>query len=78
MTTGSAVQGQPTPDPATSGLEGIVAARTPLSEVDGLKGVLTIRGYDIEVPRNAVVPIDADLGDAALQMMERNMHAKIV
>src|SRR5262249_38985594 len=40
--------GQPGPDPATSGLEGIVAARTPLSEVDGLKGILTIRGYDIE------------------------------
>jgi citrate synthase len=48
MTTGSAVNGKPAPDPATSGLEGIVAARTPLSEVDGLKGVLTIRGYDIE------------------------------
>src|SRR5918995_1790490 len=48
MTTGSAVQGKPAPDPASSGLEGIVAARTPLSEVDGLKGVLTIRGYDIE------------------------------
>jgi len=48
MTTGSAVNEQPAPDPATSGLEGIVAARTPLSEVDGLKGVLTIRGYDIE------------------------------
>jgi citrate synthase len=48
MTTGSAVSGKPAPDPATSGLEGIVAARTPLSEVDGLKGVLTIRGYDIE------------------------------
>src|SRR5690348_14174187 len=48
MTTGSAVGGRPAPDPATSGLEGIVAARTPLSEVDGLKGILTIRGYDIE------------------------------
>jgi citrate synthase len=48
MTTGSAVSGKPAPDPATSGLEGIVAARTPLSEVDGLKGILTIRGYDIE------------------------------
>jgi citrate synthase len=48
MTTGSAVNGKPAPDPATSGLEGIVAARTPLSEVDGLKGILTIRGYDIE------------------------------
>jgi citrate synthase len=48
MTTGSAVSGKPAPDPASSGLEGIVAARTPLSEVDGLKGILTIRGYDIE------------------------------
>lgn len=48
MTTGSAVNNKPTPDPASSGLEGIVAARTPLSEVDGLKGVLTISGYDIE------------------------------
>jgi len=48
MTTGSAVGGRPAPDPATSGLEGIVAARTPLSEVDGQKGILTIRGYDIE------------------------------
>ena len=48
MTTGSAVSGRPAPDPATSGLEGIVSARTPLSEVDGLKGILTIRGYDIE------------------------------
>jgi len=48
MTTGPAVNNKPAPDPATSGLEGIVAARTPLSEVDGLKGVLTIRGYDIE------------------------------
>src|SRR3954463_4584532 len=48
MTTGSAVSGKPAPDPATSGLEGIVAARTELSDVDGLKGILTIRGYDIE------------------------------
>jgi citrate synthase len=48
MTTGSAINGKPAPDPATSGLEGIVSARTPLSEVDGLKGILTIRGYDIE------------------------------
>jgi citrate synthase len=48
MTTGSAVNDRPAPDPATSGLEGIVAARTPLSDVDGLKGILTVRGYDIE------------------------------
>jgi nicotinamidase-related amidase len=37
-----------------------------------------IRGYEIEVPREGVVPIDERLGDAALQMMERNMHADIV
>ncbi|MFN8525803.1 MAG: citrate synthase/methylcitrate synthase [Chloroflexota bacterium] len=37
-----------TPDPATSGLEGIVAARTDLSDVDGQRGILTIRGYDVE------------------------------
>src|SRR4051794_2928594 len=48
MTTGSAVSATAQRDPATSGLEGIVAARTELSDVDGLKGVLTIRGYDIE------------------------------
>jgi len=49
MTTGgSAVTATEQRDPATSGLEGIVAARTELSDVDGLKGILTIRGYDIE------------------------------
>jgi len=49
MTTGSSgVTATAQRDPATSGLEGIVAARTELSDVDGLKGVLTIRGYDIE------------------------------
>jgi citrate synthase len=36
------------PDPASSGLEGIVVARTDLSDVDGRRGVLTVRGYDIE------------------------------
>src|SRR5919112_2052704 len=34
MTTGPAANAKPAPDPATSGLEGIVAARTPLSELD--------------------------------------------
>ena len=48
MTTGSTASAQALRDPATSGLEGIVAARTELSEVDGQKGILTIRGYDIE------------------------------
>ncbi len=36
------------PDAASSGLEGIVVARTDLSDVDGQRGVLTIRGYDVE------------------------------
>ncbi len=42
------VNGAAAPDPATSGLEGIVVARTELSDVDGLKGKLTVRGYDVE------------------------------
>ena len=37
-----------------------------------------IRGYEIVVPRDAVAHIDADLGRAALAMMESNMHAEIV
>jgi citrate synthase len=48
MTTGATASGKPAPDPATSGLEGIVAARTILSDVDGQQGVLTIRGYSVE------------------------------
>jgi citrate synthase len=48
MTTGATASGKPAPDPATSGLEGIVAARTVLSDVDGQQGVLTIRGYSVE------------------------------
>jgi citrate synthase len=48
MTTGRTASVTAQRDPATSGLEGIVAARTELSDVDGLKGILTIRGYDIE------------------------------
>ena len=40
--------GASAPDPATSGLEGIVVARTELSDVDGQQGRLTIRGYDVE------------------------------
>jgi citrate synthase len=40
--------GGPARDPAESGLEGIVVARTELSDVDGQRGRLTIRGYDVE------------------------------
>ncbi len=35
-------------DAATSGLEGLVVARTELSDVDGQRGQLTIRGFDVE------------------------------
>src|SRR3954468_20614550 len=48
MTTGQTASVTAQRDPATSGLEGIVAARTELSDVDGQKGILTIRGYDVE------------------------------
>ena len=44
MSTGT----KPVPDAASSGLEGVVVARTELSDVDGLRGKLTIRGYDVE------------------------------
>ena len=37
-----------------------------------------IRGFDIRVVRDAVVPIDDELGDAALRMMEANMDADLV
>jgi nicotinamidase-related amidase len=37
-----------------------------------------LRGYDIIVPSDAVAHIDAELADAALEMMRRNLHAEIV
>jgi nicotinamidase-related amidase len=36
-----------------------------------------LRGYEIVVPRDAVAHIDPALADAALTMMERNMHADL-
>lgn len=45
---GAATARKPAPDAATSGLEGIVVARTVLSDVDGTAGQLTIRGYSVE------------------------------
>jgi nicotinamidase-related amidase len=36
-----------------------------------------VRHFDIRVPRDAVAPIDRELGDAALRMMERNMRVDI-
>ena len=37
-----------------------------------------VRHYSVCVPTDAVAPIDRDLGDAALRMMERNMRAALV
>jgi nicotinamidase-related amidase len=37
-----------------------------------------VRHYSVVVPNDAVAHIDADLGTAALAMMERNMSAEIV
>ncbi|MBW8483435.1 cysteine hydrolase family protein [Actinomadura parmotrematis] len=37
-----------------------------------------IRHFTVQVPRDAVAAIDDRLGEAALEMMERNMHAEIV
>jgi nicotinamidase-related amidase len=37
-----------------------------------------VRHYSVCVPSDAVAPIDPELGDAALTMMQRNMRAEIV
>lgn len=37
-----------------------------------------IRHFGVTVPPDAVAHIDADLADAALQMMQRNMRAEVV
>jgi nicotinamidase-related amidase len=37
-----------------------------------------VRGFSVVIPSDAVAPIDPDLGDAALKMMERNMGARVV
>jgi nicotinamidase-related amidase len=36
-----------------------------------------VRGFEVRVARDAVVPLDSELGDAALKMMERNMSASV-
>ena len=36
-----------------------------------------LRGYDVAVVRDAVAHIHQNLGDAALEMMARNMHAEV-
>jgi nicotinamidase-related amidase len=37
-----------------------------------------VRHFDVVIPSNAVAHIDAGLGAAALQMMQRNMSAEVV
>ncbi len=37
-----------------------------------------VRGFDLRVAKDAVVPIIPELGDAALKMIERNMSGEIV
>lgn len=37
-----------------------------------------LRGYDVVVPPDAVAHIDQELADAALKMMERNLHAELI
>ena len=37
-----------------------------------------VRHYDIRIPRDAVAHIDAELGAAALRMMEHNMRAEVL
>ena len=37
-----------------------------------------LRGYEVVVPPDAVAHIDDEFADAALGMMERNMHADLV
>ena len=36
-----------------------------------------VRGFEVRVARDAVVPLDPELGEAALTMMERNMKARV-
>ncbi|MEV0672190.1 isochorismatase family cysteine hydrolase [Mycobacterium sp. NPDC050441] len=37
-----------------------------------------VRHFDVVIPSDAVAHIDADLGEAALEMMRRNMSAEVV
>jgi nicotinamidase-related amidase len=37
-----------------------------------------VRQFSIRVPRDAVAPVDPSLGEAALDMMERNMRVEIL
>jgi nicotinamidase-related amidase len=37
-----------------------------------------VRGFQVRIARDAVAPLDPELGDAALLMMERNMKADVM
>ncbi len=37
-----------------------------------------VRHFTVRIPTDAVIPISPELGEAALQMMERNMRAHLV
>lgn len=54
--------------------------RTALVVIDMLYSALDVRkhGYELVVPPDAVAHIDPELGEAALEMMERNLHAELV
>src|SRR6185436_631594 len=45
---GASMSGTTTPTPARRGLDGVVAAQTRLSHVDGQNGVLIIGGYELK------------------------------
>jgi len=36
-----------------------------------------LRGYQVEIPTDALAHIDSDFADAALGMMEKNLHAEL-
>lgn len=36
-----------------------------------------VRGFDVRIPEDAVIPIYPDLGDAAIRMMDHNMDARV-
>ena len=53
-------------------------ARPPLDELKPAALDAYVRHFTVVVPPDAVAHIDADLGGAALKMMQRNMSAEIV
>jgi hypothetical protein len=51
---------------------------TPIAPAEGCLRLLKVRHFPVVVAPDAVAHIDSELGDAALSMMQRNMHAEIV